>query len=767
MKFNILYSPFKSSKLISGAKPSSSTRKFRYWSPADFGDLRRWSEKNIKFSLLDFPRWGCLIRGVFISPTFAYVHIKMKIFPSQSLLTEEYEKVLHLLSGYCISAMGREEVKKIVPLTDLESIESLLVSAGEMYHVTTAGLPFPTTGYTDIARGLSMLRIVNSVLTVDQLEEIREMMQTVDEVYRFFRNRTGIYPALETLLEGETCEPFICKAIDAILDETGQVRTTASAELTSIRKALARSRSEADRVYGAVISKYRKQGWLTEAEESSRGGRRVIAILAEQKRTARGIVHDISATGKTAFLEPEEAVGINQTIATLEQEERLEILRILRQLTADLRPYTTLLHRYRDQLGLFDLHLAKAQLAHAIDGRFPKITNEPGLHLRQARHPLLVIRHRPLRQATIPFDLKLDHDHRILVISGPNAGGKTVCMKTAGLLQMMIQSGLPVSAHEECTFGLFEHLMVDIGDSQSIEYELSTYSSRLKHMKVFIEKSNGRSLFLIDEFGTGTDPNLGGALAEAILDRLNSLGAFGIITTHYLNLKVMADRTPGIFNGSMEFDLQHLKPLYRLVTGKPGSSYTFLVAERSGLPHEIINKARRLVPQKNLLLEKLLTQVQQERELLKSKLATVQSNDLQLKEQIRKYEAFLKTTEQKINSLEQKLKKSDERLKRENEVRFRNFLKEWKKAKDKKEVYDKYYKLFVQKKQKDSPEKLAKQREEKITKMKALLKPGLKVRLENGHTIGTVDKIDNDKAYVIFGQFRTLCDLSSLEIVDG
>lgn len=691
----------------------------------------------------------------------------MKIFPSQSLLTEEYEKVLQFLSGYCISAMGREEVKKIVPLTDLEDIESLLASAGEMYHVTTAGLPFPTTGYTDIAKGLSMLRIVNSVLTVEQLEEIREMMQTVDEVYRFFRNRSGIYPALESLLEGDLCEPFIRKAIDAILDETGQVRTTASAELASIRKALARSRTEADRVYGVVISKYRKQGWLTEAEESSRGGRRVIAILAEQKRTARGIVHDISATGKTAFLEPEEAVGINQTITALEQEERLEILRILRQLTADLRPYTTLLHRYREQLGLFDLHLAKAQLARAIDGRFPKITNEPGLHLHQARHPLLVIRHRPLRQATVPFDLTLNHEQRILVISGPNAGGKTVCMKTAGLLQMMVQSGLPVSAHDDSVFGLFDHLMVDIGDSQSIEYELSTYSSRLQHMRVFLEMAGAKSLFLIDEFGTGTDPSLGGALAEAILEELNHKGSFGIITTHYLNLKVMADKTPGIVNGSMEFDLNKLKPLYRLVTGKPGSSYTFLVAGRSGLPQEVIQKARRLVNRKNLLLEKLLAQVQQEKEQLRIRIEEVEINDRRLKEQIRKYEQFLHTTEVKILELEQRVKKSDERLKRETEDRFRNFLKEWKKAKDKKEVFDKYYKQFVQKKRKDTPEKLAKIREEKIAKMKALLKPGLKVRLDNGHTIGTVDKIDNDKAYVIFGQFRTLCDLSSLVIVEG
>lgn len=662
--------------------------------------------------------------------------------------------------------MGRTESEKIRPITDFHEIQELMSRCEQMYRIVSSGLPFPSNGYPETTKGLSLLRIENSVLSEERFMEILQMMHVVNDIYRFFKNRAGIFPSLEAITADVPYEPSVIRLIEEILDETGLVRTTASPALASIRRSLSRSRTEADRIYQQVINRFRKQGWLTESEESSRAGRRVIAIQAEQKRTVKGFIHDTSATGKTAFLEPEEAMGINQTIYHLEQEERLEIQRILRELSNTLRPFVPLMLKYRQQLGIFDINLAKAQLAKSIDGRFPKLLNESAFDLRQARHPLLVLHNQKLKQPTIPFDLKLDREQRILVISGPNAGGKTVCMKTSGLLQMMIQSGLPVSASEDSVFGIFGNLMVDIGDSQSIEYELSTYSSRLKHMKVFLEQVDEKSLFLIDEFGTGTDPNLGGALAEAILEELNEKKSCGIITTHYLNLKVLADKTPGIFNGSMEFDLKRLKPLFRLVTGKPGSSYTFLVAERSGLPRHVIKKARRMVPRKNLMLEKLLTEVQHEKELLQQKLSQVRENDHQLKEQIRRYEVFQRTTQEKIIQLEQKVKKSDERLKRETEERFRNFLKEWKKAKDKKEVFDKYYKLFVQKKKTESPAAIEKKRQEKLARIKAILKPGMLVRLVNGSTTGVVDKIDNEKAFVIFGQFKTECELTGLEIVE-
>jgi len=468
--------------------------------------------------------------------------------------------------------MGKEHVNAISLHTDREIILKLLHQAEEMRQIHASGLPFPASGFVDTIKELSLLKIENSVLSEDQFMTIHEMMQTVKDVYGFFRNRKGVYVNLEIIIGETIYETSVSKDIEEILDENGLVKTSASPELARIRKSLQRNRAESDRIYTSVINKYRKLGWITESEESSRNGRRVVAIFAEQKRTVRGVIHDTSATGKTSFLEPEETIGINNTIVALEQEEKLEIKRILRELTGKLRKFAPVMLIYREQLGIFDMNRAKALFAIEIDGKLPQLADTPVIDLKIARHPLLLLHNKKLRKDTIPFSLLLNSTQRILVISGPNAGGKTVCMKTSGLLQMMLQSGLLISAHEDSVLGIFENLLVDIGDSQSIEYELSTYSSRLRHMRIFLERVNEKSLFLIDEFGTGTDPNLGGALAEAVLEELNNRKSFGIITTHYLNLKVMADRTEGIMNGNMEFDLKRLRPLYKLNVGKPGSS---------------------------------------------------------------------------------------------------------------------------------------------------------------------------------------------------
>lgn len=667
----------------------------------------------------------------------------------------------------CVSHMGKERLRDVIPLMNYQQIVTELSKTSEAYKVISASLPFPTTGYTDAGKETSYLRIENSVLTEEQLVAVRSMVLTALEIHTFFKNRPHQFPHLESIAGEAPPEKQILQLINGVLDDHGVVLTHASPDLARIRRSLQRSRSEADRIYASVIAKYRKNGWITESEESSRNGRRVIAVFAEQKRTARGIVHDLSATGKTAFLEPEEAIGINQAITELEFEEKKEILRILRELSRALRKYVPVLVSYREMLGTFDLLLAKAVFASRTDARFPKIVSVPLLHLKQARHPLLYLHNKSQHKATVPFDLHLGGETRILVISGPNAGGKTVCMKTAGLLQMMVQCGFPVTASEDSEFGIFENLLVDIGDSQSIEYELSTYSSRLRHMKIFLDKVNERSLFLIDEFGTGTDPNLGGALAEAVLEELNKKRAIGIITTHYLNLKVMADRTEGIVNGSMEFDLKRLRPLYRLHIGKPGSSYTFLVAERSGLPREVIHNARRKVSRKNLMLEKLLTDVEQEKDQLKIKSAEAEARDKQLKSLLRTHEEKSRHSETSLQQQEARLKKLEERLIRENEERFRNFMKELKKAKDKKVVVDKYYRQFVQKKKSEDPKVIAKKKAEKIARLKTVIKKGSLVRIENTKTTGTVEKIDDETVYVIFGGFRTQCEMDKLEVVPG
>ncbi len=690
----------------------------------------------------------------------------MQIFPESSLLSTEFDKVMGLVEARCISPMGVACVKQVEVLTDLTNINTLLQRVVEMKFIVTSSLPFPTTGYMDISKELGLLRIENSVLSESQFTDIRTMVQTIREIYSFFKNRRQQFQYLEDLLNPVPFEPAITREIDAIIDEYGAVKTSASAELAAIRRNLQRSRAECDRIYTQVINKYRKQDWLTESEESSRNGRRVIAIFSEHKRSVKGIIHDSSATGKTSFVEPEEALEINNAIANLEFEERQEINRILKLLSETLRQYSGALMNYHNLLGVFDFNRAKGKLAHELDAGLPQLTNAAVIDLKEALHPLLLIHNKPLNKATVPFTLSLNEQNRILVISGPNAGGKTVCMKTAGLLQMMLQSGLLVSAHADSKFGIFENIMVDMGDSQSIEYELSTYSSRLRNMRIFLERINNRSLFLIDEFGTGTDPNLGGALAEAVLEELNNRKAIGIITTHYLNLKVFADKTDGIINGSMEFDLKQLKPLYRLVTGKPGSSYTFLVAERSGLPPSIIKNARRKVTRKNLMLEKLLTDVQREKEQLRQRTVQIQEQEKSIRELSKKYESLSKTETEKLSLKEQKLKKLEERILRESEEKFKSFLKEWRKAKDKKPVLDKYYKQFVRKKQVDKPEVLEKKRREKLKLMQSVIFPGTRVRLQNGHTAGVVEQVDHDKAFVVFGNVKAVCDLVNLELIE-
>jgi DNA mismatch repair protein MutS2 len=694
--------------------------------------------------------------------------ITLKIFPDSSLLTSEYRQILQELRGNCLSTMGKELVDQTAPLSDVIEILILLNRTTQMQEIISSGLPFPATSYTDIGKTNNLLRIEGSTLSETQFMELVVFLETIRDMYAFFKNRKGVFLALEELFDATPYEPSILKNILEIIDENGKVRTSASTELARIRRALQRSRIDADRIYGSIISKYRKKGWLTESEESSRNGRRVIAIMAEQKRVLPGIIHDNSSTGKTSFLEPEEAVAINNTIATLEYEEEKEIRRILRELSDSTRRHCPLLNIHREQLAVIDHNRAKAIFSISIGAKVPTVTNEPLINLVKAKHPLLLIQNNKSKKETVPFDLNLSNDNRILVISGPNAGGKTVCMKTAGLLQMLLQSGIPVSADESSTFGIFNNLFVDIGDSQSIEYELSTYSSRLKHMKEFLSHVDGSSLFLIDEFGTGTDPNLGGALAEAVLEELNNRNAWGIITTHYLNLKVMADKTPGILNGSMEFDLKRLQPLYRLVVGKPGSSYTFLVAERSGLPKDVILSARRKVSGKTLRLEKLLTELESNRELLNARLDAAAKKDRNLSELTSNYERLKTDLERNYKAREDRLRKAEERITREYEERYRSFLKEWRKAKDKKPVIDKYSKLLTKPKKKENPAEVERLRREKIEALKKQIKIGSKVRLENGVTVGTLEQIDGEKAWVIFGQFKTSCDLASLvPVIEG
>jgi len=684
---------------------------------------------------------------------------RMEIFPGQSLLLDEFGKIRQLAVAECCGRPAAEVIEQEMPGSDFVDVLGRLEQTDEMRKLIADSQPFPSDAYPDLRDCLKLLRVRNAMLSVGQVLEIRRILERTAVIHAFFKTRAELYPLLASVLSGSRYDADLLSSIDVVMDEVGVVRSSASSELASIRKQLGRKRAEVEQIYQSALSRYRKSGWLSDAQESWRNGRRVVSIQAEQKRTAKGIIHDISATGKTCFIEPEEAIPYNNLIQSLEEEERQEILRILRALSDQLRNHHEAISLYFDQNVRFDRIAAKARLALKMRASLPFVEPIPMVHLIDASHPLLFLKNIQSGKKTVPFSLDLGGDSRILVISGPNAGGKTVCLKTVGLLQLMLQAGYLVTADGNSRFGLFSHLLVDIGDSQSLEFELSTYSSRLRHMKEFVSRSGERTLFLIDEFGTGTDPALGGALAEAILEELNYKRSFGIITTHYMNLKVLADRT----NGSMAFDARRLEPMYKLEVGKPGSSYTFVVAERSGLPHSVINKARKKVKKNTLLLEELLNKLEREKSEVARLLEVNRNQEKRLQELVGRYERNVVKQEQREVQDTERVRQKELRLSRQLEDRFQRFVKDWKESRDKKAVLHKYTRKLDERKNELSAKEQIKQ-EELVSFNRLNIRKGVSVRLKNGKVYGQVDSRRGDRVIVLFGNVKTTADIKDLVV---
>ncbi len=537
----------------------------------------------------------------------------MKLFPSSAIQQLEFDKIKTLLSGHCRTEYARNTSENLRIHTRKEFIEPQLQQAYEYKLLFQNHLHFPDDTVLNLNKELKLLSIEGSVLAGYQFLLIKKLTASIQQIFRWFDNdRRLAFPALAMVISETYYEKTIAQLIDEVLDEDGNVKDNASEELADIRMRLYKKRNELRRLFDRIVSRLNKQGYLAEIEESFMNGRRVLAVFAEQKRMIKGILHGESDSRRTAFIEPEETTGLNNEIFSLENEERKEVYKILQRLTSNIRIYHSLLSIYHSVLGEYDFIRAKARLALEYNGNMPAVHDKAFLKLVNACHPLLFIYNEKQQKSTIPVNLALDDTNRILVISGPNAGGKTVTLKTAGLLQMMLQSGLLVSCSPESEFGIFRQLMIHIGDTQSLEFELSTYSSHLMNMKYFMENANGKTLFFIDELGSGSDPNLGGAFAEVIMEELAKKHSIGIVTTHYLNLKVMANKVPGIMNGAMAFDEKNLKPLYKLIVGKPGSSYTFSIAERIGLHPSLINKARKLVDENHFSLDKLLNRTEQD-----------------------------------------------------------------------------------------------------------------------------------------------------------
>ena len=682
----------------------------------------------------------------------------------------EFDKVRALLAEHCNTEYARVKAAELRIHTRLEYIELELRQAYEFKLLLQNGQYFPNDHTLNLSRELKLLGIPGAVLSGDQFMQIRRLAESIQSIFRWFDpERRTAYPSLTKVIAHTQYEKSIITQIDEVLDESGVVRDNASEELANIRLSLFRKRNELRRLFDRVLSKLAKAGYVADIEESFLNGRRVVAIFAEHKRQVKGILHGESDTRRTSFVEPEETIELNNDVFSLEHAESKEVYRILRDLTARLSIQAPLLTVWHDILGEFDFIRAKARLAVDMNANFPLLMDKSHIRLIQAYHPLLYLYNQKSKKPTIPTNITLNEKDRLLVISGPNAGGKTVTMKTVGLLQLMIQSGLLIPVHPDSELGIFKQLMIHIGDTQSLEFELSTYSSHLKNMKYFMENANGRTLFFIDELGSGSDPNLGGAFAEVILEELVRRHSFGIVTTHYLNLKVMANKTAGIINGAMAFDESNLQPLYKLIIGKPGSSYTFSIAERIGLEPRLIQRARALVDEDHFRLDKLLNRTEQD-------LRNLESREKELQKLLKENERLKKEMEglihrerhtQQVELLKHQNKITEERITylKEMERKLRQIVFDWRKSEDKNEVIRQMQALLFKQKEKQVNEKVKKKFDSKYEEVGGDISVGIKVMMRKNHQVGIVKEIRGKKAVVQVGLVPITVDISDLLVV--
>jgi DNA mismatch repair protein MutS2 len=694
----------------------------------------------------------------------------MKLYPESASVQLEFDKIKSLLHEKCRFEYSKSKADDLRIHTRKEFIDRELRQSHEFRQLLQNGIYFPNDYILNLSREIRLLQIEEAVLAGEQLVALRKLALTIESVFRWFDpERREAYPGLLEVIAGTYYEKAILKMIDDVIDETGTVKDNASDELSSIRMGLYRKRNELRKAFEKIIGKLNKQGYLADIEESFMSGRRVVAVFAEQKRMVKGILHGESDSRRTAFIEPEETIDLNNQLHELENAERKEVYRILKQLTKQLSAYAALISVYHSVVGEYDFIRAKAAFAIDIKGEYPLVSDKPLVHLVKACHPLLYLYNLKTGKPTIPVDLTLDEKNRVLVISGPNAGGKTVTMKTVGLLQMMVQSGLLVPVNPSSQFGIFKQLMIHIGDTQSIEFELSTYSSHLLSMKYFMENANGRTLFFIDELGSGSDPNLGGAFAEVIMEELARKHAIGIVTTHYLNLKVMANKTPGIVNGAMAFDEKNLLPLYKLAIGKPGSSYTFSIAERIGLDRKLIQKARALVDEDHFRLDKLLNRTEQD-------LQVVQQKERDLHRLLKENERLKKEMQtvmdqerhrQQVDVLKEQNKVTEDRIAylKDMERKLRQIVIEWKKTEDKNKVVREMASLLFKKNEQKVVSKKQKQLDSKYEEVNGDIKVGDKVKMKKNLQVGEVLELRGKKAVVKIGMLPMQIDLGSLVLI--
>ncbi|MEO5985342.1 MAG: MutS2/Smr-associated SH3 domain-containing protein [Ferruginibacter sp.] len=694
----------------------------------------------------------------------------MKFFPGSTLKQLEFNKIKDLLVTYCKTDYARTRSEQLRIHTKKEFILKELGQTNEYKILQTSLQVLPNDFILNISKEIKLLSIPGATLTGDQFLLIKRLSENTANIFRWFDNeRKTIYAGLATIIAATYYEPVIKKEINEVLDDIGHVKDSASAKLSGIRINLYRKRHELRRMFDRLVSKLNKLGYLADIEESFMNGRRVLAVMAEQKRMIKGVLHGESDSRRTSFIEPEETTDLNNAVYSLEYEETKEVNRILKKLTSLLSVYAPLLHTWHNISGELDFIHAKSKFAIEINGNMPVIKDKAIVNFIDAVHPLLLIYNKALGKPTVPVNLALNDENRILVISGPNAGGKTVTLKTVGLLQVMVQAGLLVPASPDSELGIFKQLMIHIGDTQSLEFELSTYSSQLRNMKHFLEAANGKTLFFIDELGSGSDPNLGGAFAEVIMEELAFKHSIGIVTTHYLNLKVMANKVKGIINGAMQFDEKNLLPLYKLQVGKPGSSYTFSIAARIGLDKKLIERARQLVEADHFRLDKLLNRTEQDLQKIdkqKSDLQLLVKENEHLKKEMEKV-IEKETHQQEIERYKHQNKIAEDKLiyLKDMERKLKAMVVEWKRAEDKTKAVQMIQSLLFSQKDKLKSGKQQKKLNEKYEEVGGDIHIGDKVKMQHNRQVGVVRELRGKKAILQVGIMPMTVELKDLVVV--
>lgn len=699
------------------------------------------------------------------------------IYPDNFEYKIEFYKIRQLLSATCLSTLGKEKVEEMQFSTSFDEIELQLNRTDEFVHILEDEDTFPSDHFYDVRTMLKRIRVIGTWIDIPVMFQLKRSLQTINSIVSFLRKEDEsdpVYPNLSSLTDNVVVYPEITKRIDSIIDANGDIKDNASSQLADIRRQLANAINSISKNLHTILRKAQAEGYVDkDVSPSMRDGRLVIPVNPAYKRKIKGIVHDESASGKTVFIEPGEVVEANNRVRELENDERREIIKILSAFTDYLRPYLPDLLESYEFLAQIDFIRAKAKFGLQINAIKPAIDNKQQIDWVRAYHPLLYLALSKQQRKVVPLDITLQDENRILIISGPNAGGKSVCLKTVGLLQYMVQCGLMIPVKENSNVGVFDDIFIDIGDEQSIEDDLSTYSSHLLNMKFFVKNCNAKSLLLIDEFGSGTEPEIGAAIAEALLERYNAKQSFGVITTHYQNLKHFANENEGVVNGAMLYDRHLMQPLFTLSIGNPGSSFAVEIARKIGLPEEVIAHASEKVGGDYINMDKYLQDISRDKRYWSRKRDEIRRESKRLGEVTTDYESNLEDINRQKKEILSKAKEEAKQLLAESNALIENTIREIRESQADKErtmqarksLSD--FKTKVEQKEEIAPKpkkKRIKQVRKAITEQNKL-QAGDFVRLEGQTSAGKVIEIHDKKATVAFGMIKSTIDLEKLERV--